>query len=180
MLVIVTLWLNLYGCNCALHPPLLPSRGPRIIHINELILILEMNVLKISHVRLRVQLPLSIALLLGQASFPDDTGASTVLPNICVGLDVSEYSYRQDLLKHLTVSTPRSKPTEFNDVQDRTSSDAPDIFGRVRCDEHLSPDRIADTVRDEKDCGGHCLFRPSSDVGWEECPDHWRTVSVVV
>ena len=38
----------------------------------------------------------------------------------------------------------------------------------------MGSDRIADTVRDEEDCGGHRLFRSACDVGREECPDHWR------
>jgi hypothetical protein len=75
-------------------------------------------------------------------------------------------------LEYLTVSAPRSKATKFHNVQDRTSSDASDVFRRIRRNEHLGSDRIADTVRDEKDCGSHCLFRPACNVGWEECPDH--------
>jgi hypothetical protein len=47
-----------------------------------------MDVFKISHVSFRVQLSSSLALFLCQALFLDRTGASTILPNICIAWSV--------------------------------------------------------------------------------------------
>lgn len=80
--------------------------------------------------------------------------------------------HHQDRPQQLTISAPRSKATELNNIQHRARGNAADIFGRIRRYEHLSPDRVADAVGDEQDRGGHCLLRSACDIGWEEGPDH--------
>ena len=72
------------GLNCVVPP----SRCSRALHesppFTRLILILEMDVLVIRHVGFSFQLSLPLTLLLGQALLTNDTGASPVLPNICI------------------------------------------------------------------------------------------------
>ena len=72
------------GLNCVVPP----SRCSRAFHatppLTRLILILEVDVLVIRHVGFSVQLSLPLTLLLGQALLTNDTGASPILPNICI------------------------------------------------------------------------------------------------
>ena len=122
-----------------------------------------MDILVIGHVSFSVQLSLPLTLLLAQALLSDSAGASSVLPDICITQSAITPT-PIDRLEHLTISPPRSKPTKLDDVQDRTSSNASNILGRIRCNKNLSADRIADAVGDEKDSGGHRLFSSACDV----------------
>lgn len=64
----------------------------------------------------------------------------------------------------LTVCAPGSKTAELDDIQDCASSDTANVLRRVRGNEHLRSDGVTDTVGDEEDSRGDCLFGSARNV----------------
>lgn len=74
-------------------------------------------------------------------------------------------------LEPLTIRPPRAHSHQLERVHDGTDGDGGDISRCIFCLKDLSADDISKAIRHKKDNAGDRLFGPTSDVGWEKCPD---------